>query len=146
VARCPRFAPVFWALTWVKIHSQSPMLPVTRSVATSLSNRSSLAEVSFLRWCRFRYKKIPERISFCRSLAANLHPRSGICRQLSAVRPHLSAASRQRASNSLFRNILRITYLNWKIWREILGKSMIPKDRDIRGRDTPISRWSMKPR
>ena len=39
-------------------------------------------------------------------------------------------------SKSLFRNILRISILDSKIWRELFCKSMIPKDRDIRGEGT----------
>jgi hypothetical protein len=68
------------------------------------------------------------------TLAANLHSRSRVCRQLSPT-------GRQPASNSLFRNILRISTLNSKIWQDLFCKSMIPKDRDIRGRGLPISSW-----
>ena len=42
---------------------------------------------------------------------------------------------------SLFRNILRISALNSKIWRDVLPKLLIPKDRDMGGRGVPVSRW-----
>jgi hypothetical protein len=36
-------------------------------------------------------------------------------------------------ANSLFRNILRVSGLNSKIWREIFCKLLIPKDRHMGG-------------
>src|SRR5690242_7307036 len=55
------------------------------------------------------------------------------CLQIQAEAWRLIAESGAQRAKSLFRNILRVSGLNSKIWRDIICKLLIPKDRDRGG-------------